>query len=88
MPTLAARRTDPFNFEICRRHVERVVLVSDDAMREAAAVLWSRAGPRRRMSGAAAVAALMIGAYRPAAGERVCAIVCGAGTDGISPAAA
>ena len=36
VPTLAARRTDPFNFEICRRHVERVVLVSDDAMREAA----------------------------------------------------
>ena len=28
------------------------------------------------------------GAYRPAPGERVCAIVCGAGTDGISPAAA
>ena len=88
VPTLAARRTDPFNFEICRRHVERVVLVSDEAMREAAAVLWRELGLAADMSGAASVAALMSGAYRPAPGERVCAIVCGAGTDGISPAAA
>ena len=88
VPTLAARRTDPFNFEICRRHVERVVLVSDDAMREAARTLWRELGLAADMSGAASVAALMSGAYRPAPGEWVCAIVCGAGIDGISPAAA
>jgi len=35
------------------------------------------------LSGAAAVAAVLTGRYRPAQGERVCAIVCGSGTDGI-----
>ena len=66
VPTLAARRTDPFNFEICRCHVERVVLVSDDAMREAARTLWRELGLAADMSGAASVAALMSGAYHPA----------------------
>ena len=51
-------------------------------------MLWRELGLAADMSGAASVAALMSGAYRPAPGERVCAIVCGAGTDGISPAAA
>jgi threonine dehydratase len=31
----------------------------------------------------AAVAALRVGAYRPSSGEHICAIVCGAGTDGL-----
>jgi threonine dehydratase len=35
------------------------------------------------LSGAAAVAALLSGRYRPMAGGQICAIVCGAGTDGI-----
>ena len=34
------------------------------------------------IAGAAAVAAILAGRYCPAAGERVCAVVCGAGTDG------
>jgi threonine dehydratase len=29
------------------------------------------------------MAALLTGAYRPAPGEQVCALICGAGTDGI-----
>ena len=46
------------------------------------------AGALRRAEGllgsiVGAVAALLAGSYRPAPGERVCAIVCGAGTDGI-----
>jgi threonine dehydratase len=35
------------------------------------------------LSAAAAVAAVRTGAYRPAPGENLCAVVCGAGTDGI-----
>jgi threonine dehydratase len=81
--TMAARRTEPINFELCQRHVDRVVLVSDEAMLEAARLLWLELGIAADMSGAAAVAALLTGAYRPDPDERVCALICGAGTDGI-----
>jgi len=83
--TLAPRSTDALNFGIIQRHVERVVLVSDAAMRDAAAWLWFEHGVAAELSGAAAVAALLTGAYRPSPGERVCAVVCGAGTDGSAP---
>jgi threonine dehydratase len=83
--TLAPRSTDPLNFSLIQRHVERVVLVSDAAMRDAAAWLWFEHGVAAELSGAAAVAALLTGAYRPAPGERLCAVVCGAGSDGIAP---
>jgi len=83
--TLAPRSTDPLNFGIIQHHIERVVLVSDPAMRDAAAWLWFEHGVAAELSGAAAVAALLTGAYRPSPGERVCAVVCGAGTDGSAP---
>ena len=82
--SLAPRSTDPLNFGIVQRHVERVVLVSDPAMRQAAAWLWFEHGVASELGGAAAVAALLTGAYRPGPGERVCAIVCGAGADGMT----
>ena len=83
--TLAPRSTDPLNFGIIQRLVDHVVLVSDAAMREAAAWLWFEHGLAAELSGAASVAALLTGVYRPAPGERVCAVVCGAGTDGSAP---
>ena len=83
--TLAPRSTDPLNFGIIQRHVERIVLVSDTAMREAAAWLWFEHGVAAELSGGASVAVLLTGQYQPAPGERVCAVVCGAGTDGWAP---
>lgn len=82
--SLAPRATEPLPFALVRRHVSEVVLVSDDAMREAASWLWFEHGLAAEMAGAASLAALLTGAYRPAPGERVCAVVCGAGTDGIA----
>jgi threonine dehydratase len=81
--TLAPRRSDELNFGIIRETVESVVLVTDEEMREAARWLWFEAGIAAELSGAAAVAALRAGRV-PLAGVRsACAIVCGAGTDGI-----
>jgi threonine dehydratase len=80
--TLAPRRSAEINFAIIRQTVERVVLVEDRDMREAARWLWRELGVATELSGAAAVAALLAGGYRPAPGERICAIVCGCGTDG------
>jgi threonine dehydratase len=81
--TLAPRRSEPINFTIIREAVERILLVEDAEMRAAARWLWREIGIAAELSGAAAVAALLSGRYRPAAGEKICAIVCGAGTDGI-----
>lgn len=81
---LAPRSTDPLNFGIIQRHVDQVVLVSDPAMRDAAAWLWFEHGVASEMGGAAAVAALLTGTYRPRPNERVCAVICGAGMDGIA----
>jgi threonine dehydratase len=83
VPTMAALKTEAINYEIARRHVEEVVLITDDDMREAARWLWFEMGLAADLSGAAAIAALRSGAVRPPAGCRVCAFVCGAGPDGL-----
>jgi threonine dehydratase len=80
--TLAPRRSEPLNFGIIRKTVESVVLVEDEEMRQAARWLWREAGIAAELSGAAAVAAMLAGRYRLRTGERVCAVVCGAGTAG------
>jgi threonine dehydratase len=85
VPTMAARRTEPANLELVRRHVEQIVLVSDEEMREAARLLWYELGLAVDLSGAAALAALTTGRFEPRAGETVCALICGAGADGIEP---
>jgi len=85
VPTMAARKTDPANLELVRRHVEEIVLVSDEAMRDAARLLWYEIGLAADLSGAAALAALATGAFRPRPGETVCALICGAGTDALDP---
>ena len=80
--TLAPRSTDALNFGIVRDLVDHVVLVSDEAMRDAARWLWFEHGVGTELAGAASVAAVLTGAYRAAVGEVVCAVVCGAGADG------
>jgi len=82
--TLAAGRTEPFNFEAVRQHVDQVVLVTDDDMREAARWLWSEFAIAAEMSGAASVAALLNGAVQVRPGENVCTLICGVGRDGWS----
>ncbi len=82
--TLAALRTEPINLRIVQRCVEDIVLVSDDDMREAARWLWFEMGLATDLSGSAAVAALRAGAFRPAPGRKVCALVCGAGSDALA----
>ncbi len=84
--TLAPRRSEDLNFAIIKETVEQIVLVEDAEMREAAQWLWREVGIAVELSGAAAVAALLAGHYRARAGERLCAVVCGAGTDGFERA--
>lgn len=81
--TMACARTDDRIFDIVRDKVDEIVLVDDDEMLHAAKSLWFEMGLAADLSGAAAIAALAEGRVQVKKGERVCAIVCGAGPDAI-----
>jgi threonine dehydratase len=83
VPTLAARRTEAVNLDLVQRHVEDILLVTDDEMRTAARLLWLEHGLAVDLSGAAALALLTTGQFQPRPGEKVCALICGAGSDGL-----
>jgi len=67
-------------FEIARDHVQQVVLISDEDIRNAQRKLWRDMQLVTEPGGAAAFAALLSGAYRPEKDERVGVVVCGANT--------
>ena len=75
--SLAPRRVGELMFPIARAHVARVVLVSDAAIRGAQDALWQTVRIAAEPGGAAALAALLSGAYVPEPGEQVGAVVCG-----------
>jgi threonine dehydratase len=81
--SLAPRRVGELVYPIARDHVERVVLVGDGAIRDAQAALWRVARVAAEPGGAAALAALLAGAHRPAPGERVGVVVCGGNTTAV-----
>jgi threonine dehydratase len=85
--TLAPRRSEAINLEIIRRTVDRIVLVDDGQMRAAARWLWRELGVAAELSSAATGAALLAGAVSPAAREKVGAVVCSAGGEGLLPEA-
>jgi threonine dehydratase len=78
--SLAPRRVGELVFPIVRRYVDRVVLVSDDAIHQAQAALWRLLRVVAEPGGAAAFAALLSGRYRPAPYERVGVIISGGNT--------
>jgi threonine dehydratase len=79
--SLGARRIGAQAFQIARAYVDDVVLVNDDAIRNAQRTLWQTARIVAEPGASAGVAALLTGAYKPAPGERVAVIICGANTD-------
>ena len=81
--SLAPRQVGQQMYPIARAFVERVVLVPDDAIRDAQTALWANLRVVSEPGGAAALAALLCGAYVPAPGERVGVLVCGANTTAV-----
>ncbi|MCP5155155.1 MAG: threonine/serine dehydratase [Ectothiorhodospiraceae bacterium] len=80
--SLGARRIGEIAFCAARRGlIERTVLVEDEQIRAAQLALWDSLRVVTEPAGAAALAALTSGAYRPEPGERVALVVCGANTD-------
>lgn len=85
--SLAPRRVGQLMFPIARAHVERVLLVSDAAIRAAQQRLWEAVRIVAEPGGAAAFAGLLAGAYAPRPGERVGVVVSGGNTTAVDFAA-
>jgi threonine dehydratase len=82
--SLAPRRVGELMFPIATAHVDRVVLVTDDAIQHAQRVLWESLRIVAEPGGAAAFSALHSGAYKPATDERVGIVVSGGNRGGVS----
>jgi threonine dehydratase len=82
--SLAPRRVGELMFPIARRHVSRVMLVPDAAIRRAQEVLWRALRIVAEPGGATALAPLLAGLYRPRPGERIGVLLCGANTTAVN----
>ena len=78
---LGARRVGDIGFAVATKYVEQVVLVDDDAAVRAQRRLWDQGRTAVEPAAAVGLAALAERAYRPAAGERVGVLLCGANLD-------
>ncbi len=81
--SLAPRQVGQLMFPLAEAYVARSILVSDDDIRAAQRALWETLRVVTEPGGAAAMAALLSGRYRPAAGERVAVLLCGANTTAV-----
>jgi len=81
--SLAPKRVGTLMFPIAQRYIERTVLVTDDAIRDAQRALWKTLRIVAEPGGAAAIAALISGAYVPKAGQTIGVLLCGANTTAV-----
>ena len=79
--SLGTRRAGEIAFAVVSKHVERVVLVSDDAIRDAQRRLWNEIRVFAEPGGAAALSALLSGVYVAEPDEHLVVLVCGANGD-------
>jgi len=81
--SLAPKRVGSLMFPIAQRYVEATVLVTDDAIREAQRALWKMLRIVAEPGGAAALAALTSGRWKPKAGQTIGVLVCGGNTTAV-----
>lgn len=81
--SLAPRQVGALMFPLAQRYIERTVLVTDDAIRNAQKTLWQTLRVVAEPGGAAAFAALQSGAYATKPGDRIGILLCGANTDAV-----
>ena len=78
---LGARRIGRICYDLAVAQRVESVLVADAAIAQAQKALWQETRLLVEPAGATALAALTSGAYRPAPGERVAVLLCGANVD-------
>jgi len=79
--SLAPPFTEPLSYELCRKHVDRLVRVSDRELKEAMVLLFNEAKLAVEPAGAASTAALCGPLRDGLRGKRIGAIVCGSNID-------
>lgn len=79
--SLGAKRIGAIAWEVTRAHVADSLLLSDAAIRQAQLTFWKDFKLAVEPAAALGLAALQTGAYRPAANEHVCLVLCGANLD-------
>jgi threonine dehydratase len=82
--SLAPRQVGGLMFPIARNYVAQSVLVADAHIIAAQKDLWDQVRIVTEPGGAAAFAAILSGRYKPAHGERVAVLVCGANTTAVN----
>ena len=82
--SLAPRRIGDRVFPIVAKYARQTALVSDAAIADAQATLWRALRIVAEPGGAAAFSAILSGAYRPVAGERVAVIISGGNTAAVN----
>src|ERR1700712_1056714 len=82
--SLAPRRVGDRVFPIAQKYAPRTVLVTDDAIAEAQQTLWRALRIVAEPGGTAAFSAILSGAYRPEAGERVAVVISGGNTAAVN----
>ena len=82
--SLAPRQIGELVFPIAQQYIDSVVLVSDDAIRNAQRLLWQTLRVAAEPGGVAALSAVLSGAYRPREGEHVAVVVSGGNTSAVN----
>ena len=75
---LGARRIGRLPYDIAKANDLQTVLVTDDDVAQAQTAIWQNLRQLVEPAGAAALAALLSGAYSPAQDEKVAVLLCGA----------
>jgi threonine dehydratase len=79
--SLMAPHTEEYSYQLCRRHIDRLVTVSDDALRSAMLKLFAQLKLAVEPACAAATAALLGPLRETLQGKRVGVLLCGTNTD-------
>ncbi|WP_114810802.1 threonine/serine dehydratase [Paraburkholderia kururiensis] len=79
--SLMAPFTEQYSYELCRRHLDRIVTVSDDALRAAMLLLFNQLKLAVEPACAAATAALVGPLRETVQGKRVGVLLCGTNID-------
>src|SRR5437763_1288420 len=82
--SLAPKRVGELVFPIAQSYIDRVALVSDQAIEAAQEALWRVLRIAAALGGAAAFSALLSGTYQAKSGERVGVVICGGNTTAVN----
>ncbi len=81
--SLAPKRVGSLMFPVAQKYMKGTVLVTDDAIREAQQAIWKTLRIVAEPGGAAALAAIISGAWKPASEKTIGVLLCGANTTAV-----